>query len=46
LRIVATDSEEFAQRTPDEVIRAFTNALEEPEPNNTTLFLSKDSKIR
>ncbi len=46
LRIVATDSEEFAQRTPEEVIRAFTNALEEPEPNNTTLILSKDSKIR
>lgn len=46
LRIVATDSEEFAQRTPEEVIRAFTNALEEPEPNNTTLILSKNTKIR
>jgi hypothetical protein len=46
LRIVATDSEEFAQRTPDEVIRAFTNALEEPEPKNTTLILSRDSKIQ
>lgn len=46
LRIVAIDSEEFAQRTPDELIRAFTNALEEPEPNNTTLILSKDTKIR
>lgn len=46
LRIVATDSKELAQRTPDELIRAFTNALEEPESNNTTLILSKDTKIR
>jgi len=46
LRIVATDSEEFAQRTPDEMIKSFTNALEEPELNNTILILSKDSKIR
>ena len=46
LRIVATDSEEFAQRAPDEVIRAFTNALENPELNNTILILSKDSKIK
>lgn len=46
LRIVATDSEELAQQTPEEVIRTFTNALEEPEPNNTTLILSKNTKIR
>jgi len=46
LRIVATDSKDLAQLTPDELIRAFTNALEEPESNNTTLILSKDTKIR
>ncbi|MDH4212841.1 MAG: hypothetical protein OEV85_02870 [Candidatus Thorarchaeota archaeon] len=46
LRIVATDSRELAQRTSDEIIKAFTNALEEPEPNNTILILSKDSKIQ
>jgi hypothetical protein len=46
LRIVATDSSEFAQRSPDEVIKAFTIALEDPEPNNTVLILSKDSKVR
>jgi hypothetical protein len=46
LRIVATDSEEFSQRTPDEMIKAFTNALEQPDLNNTILILSKDSKVR
>lgn len=45
LRIVATDSEELAQQSSDEVIRVFTDALEEPETNNTMLILSKDSKI-
>jgi hypothetical protein len=46
LRIVGTDSVKFAEQTPDEVIKAFTIALEDPEPNNTTLILSKDSKVR
>jgi hypothetical protein len=46
LRIVATNSEKLAQRPSEEVIHAFTNALEEPETNNTTLILSIDSRIR
>ncbi len=45
LRIVATDSEELAQQSPENVIRAFTNALEEPETNNALLILSTDSKV-
>jgi hypothetical protein len=46
LRIVATDSEKFTQLAPDKMISAFTNALEDPESNNTILILSQDSKIR
>jgi hypothetical protein len=46
LRIVGTDSEELAQWSSEEVIHAFTNALEKPEANNTTLILSTDSTIR
>jgi hypothetical protein len=45
LRIVGTDSEEFAQRSSDEIIHAFTNALEKPEANNTIIILSADSTI-
>ena len=45
LRIVATDSEELAQQSSESVIRAFTDALEHPEANNTQLILSKDSKV-
>ena len=45
LRIVATDSEELAQQSPEKLIRAFTNALEEPEANNAQLIVSKDSKV-
>ncbi len=46
LRIVGTDSEELAKKERDEVIKIFTDALEDPEQNNTTLILSNDSEIR
>jgi hypothetical protein len=46
LRIVATDSEELAGWSSDKVIRTFTNALEKPESNHTSLILSTDSKIK
>lgn len=45
LRIVGTDSEEFAQWSSNEIIHAFTNALEKPDANNTSIILSADSTI-
>ncbi|TFG32044.1 hypothetical protein EU527_10975 [Candidatus Thorarchaeota archaeon] len=46
LRIVGTDSEELTQKPRDDLIKLFTNALEQPEPSNTTLIISNDSKLR
>jgi len=46
LRIVGTDSEELAKKTRDEVIKTFTDALENPELNDTKLILSDDSEVR
>ncbi|MGY5858603.1 MAG: hypothetical protein RTU63_04480 [Candidatus Thorarchaeota archaeon] len=46
LRIVGTDSEELTKKTRDEVIKIFTDALEEPDQNDTKLILSNDSEVR
>ena len=46
LRIVGTNSEELAKKTRDEVIKIFTDALENPELNDTKLILSNDSEVR
>lgn len=46
LRIVAVDSNNLAERDSEDLIRIFTDALENPEPYNTKLVLSHDSKVR
>ncbi len=46
LRIVGTDSEQLTKKTSDEVIKIFTNALENPDLNDTKLILSNDSEVR
>ncbi|MHA1944382.1 MAG: hypothetical protein ACW96M_08305 [Candidatus Thorarchaeota archaeon] len=46
LRIVAVDSIMLAERDSEELIRIFTDALENPEPYNTKLVLSDDSNVR
>ena len=46
LRIVGTDSEQLSKKTRDEVIKIFTDALENPDLNETKLILSNDSEIR
>ncbi|MGY5858063.1 MAG: hypothetical protein RTU63_01740 [Candidatus Thorarchaeota archaeon] len=46
LRIVGTDSEELTKKTRDEVIKIFTDALEEPDQNDTKLILSNDSEVK
>ena len=46
LRIVGTDSEELTKKTRDELIKIFTDALEEPDQNDTKLILSNDSEVR
>jgi hypothetical protein len=46
LRIVGTDSEEITKKARDEIIKAFTDALEKPDQNDTKLILSHDSEIR
>ncbi|MHA1615381.1 MAG: hypothetical protein ACTSYJ_11090 [Candidatus Thorarchaeota archaeon] len=46
LRIVGTDSEQLTKKTRDEVIKIFTDALENPDLNDTKVFLSNDSEIR
>lgn len=46
LRIVGTDSKILAMKTRDEVIKIFTDALEEPDKNDTKLILSNDSEIK
>ena len=46
LRIVAVDSNNLAQQSPEDLIRIFTKALENPEQYNTKLILSEDSTVR
>ena len=46
LRIVGTDSKVLAMKTRDEIIKIFTDALEEPEKNDTKLILSNDSETK
>ena len=45
LRIVGTDSEELSKKSRDEVIKIFTDALEEPDLNDTKLTISNDSEV-
>jgi hypothetical protein len=46
LRIVGTNSQELTKKTRDEVIKIFTDALEEPDKNDTQLILSNDSEVK
>ena len=46
LRIVGTDSEELTKKARDEVIQIFTDALEEPDQNDTKLIISIDSEVK
>jgi len=46
LRIVGTDSEELTKKSRDDIIKIFTDALEDPELNETTVILSNDSEVR
>ncbi|MCK5389677.1 MAG: hypothetical protein KAJ36_04265 [Candidatus Thorarchaeota archaeon] len=46
LRIVGTNSEQLTKKTRDEVINIFTNALENPDLNDTKLIISNDSEVR
>jgi len=46
LRIVAVDSSSIAERDAEELIKIFTDALENPESYKTILILSDDSKVR
>ena len=46
LRIVGTDSKEITKMARDDVIKIFTDALEEPDKNDTKLIISIDSEIK
>ncbi|KXH76183.1 MAG: hypothetical protein AM326_07485 [Candidatus Thorarchaeota archaeon SMTZ-45] len=46
LRIVAVDSKNLAERSSDDIIRIFTEALENPDSYNTKVVLSDDSTVR
>jgi len=46
LRIVGTDSEEIAQKSPNEITLAFTEALKGPQGCNAVVVLSTDSKVK
>ena len=46
LRIVGTDSEQLMKKTRDEVIKIFTDALENPDLNVTKVILSNDSEVK
>ena len=46
LRIVGTDSEEFAERNPEAIVEAFTNILTDIENHKTTLTLSENTKVQ
>ena len=45
LRIVGADREEMNQRRPDDLLRMFTDALEDPIKYGSILLLSTDSKV-
>ncbi len=46
LRIVAVDSNSLAQRSAQDLLKIFTEALEHPEKYTTTVILSNDSEVR
>lgn len=46
LRIVAVDSSSIADQDSENLIKLFTDALENHEKYDTTLVLSDDSKVR
>ena len=46
LRIVGTDSEDFAQKPPSEIPQAFTEALKNPQGCSAVVILSTDSKVK
>ncbi len=46
LRIVGTDSEEIAQKSPSEITQAFTEALKDPQGCSAVIILSTDSKVK
>ena len=46
LRIVGTDSEELTKKSRDEIIKIFTDALENPEQSDTKIILSNDSEVK
>ena len=46
LRIVGTDSEVIANLPAEAIVKSFTQALENPEPHQTSLILSNDSKVQ
>ena len=46
LRIVAVNSNSLADQSADDLIRIFTEALQNPEQYNSTLILSDDSTVR
>jgi hypothetical protein len=46
LRIVGVDSSSLAERDSEELIKLFTDALEDVDSFDTTLVLSEDSLVR
>ena len=46
LRIVGTDSQQLAEKEPDEIIGIFTDALKNVEDWNTSIVISNDSVVR
>ncbi len=46
LRIVGTDSEEIAQKSPSEITQTFTEALKDPQGCSAVIVLSTDSKVK
>ncbi len=46
LRIVAVDKNNLAEQNSEDIIKIFTDALENPDQYETTLILSDDSTVR
>ncbi|MCK4279438.1 MAG: hypothetical protein KAW94_02565 [Candidatus Thorarchaeota archaeon] len=46
LRIVGTDSEEIAQKSPSDITQTFTEALKDPQRYSAVVILSTDSKVK
>ncbi|MHA1577147.1 MAG: hypothetical protein ACTSU3_07285 [Candidatus Thorarchaeota archaeon] len=46
LRIVGTDSQQLAEKEPDEIIGIFTDALKNLEDWNTSIVISNDSMVK